>query len=210
MMLCVWVTPQRCCRKVDRTLCLCIYGKQCRIDRTLYSTLLNSTHFFSAVDRTLTHFFWSTGWEVLSKSLSHSSLKQALSTRPRLLPRKQSFEALVQDLQRECCGGAGPQCCGHCSQHCLGVGVQALVPEHRGLLLLHLLLPQQLPLPPLLRAADRVRAPSPALQQLCLWPCHLLSHNYNNTTNHHHTWVQPRHGGGVEPVSDDNWCGPTQ
>ena len=36
--------------------------------------LLNSTHFFSVVDRTLTHFFWSTGWEVLSKSLSHSSL----------------------------------------------------------------------------------------------------------------------------------------
>ena len=74
MMLFVWVTPQRCGRKVDRTLCLCIYGKQCRIDRTLYSTLLNSTHFFSVVDRTLTHFFWSTGWEVLSKSLSHSSL----------------------------------------------------------------------------------------------------------------------------------------
>ena len=40
MMLFVWVTPQRCGRKVDRTLCLCIYGKECRIDRTLYSTLL--------------------------------------------------------------------------------------------------------------------------------------------------------------------------
>ena len=79
MMLFVWVTPQRCGRKVDRTLCLCIYGKECRIDRTLYSTLLNSTHFFSVVDRTLTHFFWSTGWEVLSKSPSHSSLLQNLS-----------------------------------------------------------------------------------------------------------------------------------
>ena len=70
----VWVTPQRCGRKVDRTLCLCIYGKQCRIDRTLYSTLLNSTHFFSVVDRTPTHYFWSTGWEVISKSPSHYSM----------------------------------------------------------------------------------------------------------------------------------------
>ena len=80
MMLFVWVTPQRCGRKVDRTLCLCIYGKECRIDRTLYSTLLNSTHFFSVVDRTLTHFFWSTGWEVLSKSPSHSSLTTHLTS----------------------------------------------------------------------------------------------------------------------------------
>ena len=74
MMLFVWVTPQRCGRKVDRTLCLCIYGKECRIDRTLYSTLLNSTHFFSVVDRTPTHYFWSTGWEVISKSPSHYSM----------------------------------------------------------------------------------------------------------------------------------------
>ena len=74
----VWVTPQRCGRKVSRTLCISIYRKQCRIDRTLYSTLLNSTHFFSVVDRTLTHFFWSTGWEVWSKSLSHSSLCSVL------------------------------------------------------------------------------------------------------------------------------------
>ena len=66
--------PQRCGRKVDRTLCLCIYGKECRIDRTLYSTLLNSTHFFSVVDRTPTHYFWSTGWEVISKSPSHYSM----------------------------------------------------------------------------------------------------------------------------------------
>ena len=76
MMLFVWVTPQRCGRKVDRTLCLCIYGKECRIDRTLYSTLLNSTHFFSVVDRTPTHYFWSTGWEVISKSPSHYSMAQ--------------------------------------------------------------------------------------------------------------------------------------
>ena len=76
MMLFVWVTPQRCGRKVDRTLCLCIYGKECRIDRTLYSTLLNSTHFFSVVDRTPTHYFWSTGWEVISKSPSHYSMLQ--------------------------------------------------------------------------------------------------------------------------------------
>ena len=75
MMLFVWVTPQRCGRKVDRTLCL---GKECRIDRTLYSTLLNSTHFFSVVDRTLTHFFWSTGWEVISNRCSHSSMIQSL------------------------------------------------------------------------------------------------------------------------------------
>ena len=74
MMLFVWVTPQRCGRKVDRTLCLCIYGKECRIDRTLYSTLLNSTHFFSVVDRTPTHYFWSTGWEVISKSPSQYSM----------------------------------------------------------------------------------------------------------------------------------------
>ena len=77
MMLFVWVTPQRCGRKVDRTLCLCIYGKECRIDRTLYSTLLNSTHFFSVVDRTPTHYFWSTGWEVISKSPSHYSMSPA-------------------------------------------------------------------------------------------------------------------------------------
>ena len=74
MMLFVWVTPQRCGRKVDQTLCLFIYGKECRIDRTLYSTLLNSTHFFSVVDRTPTHYFWSTGWEVISKSPSHYSM----------------------------------------------------------------------------------------------------------------------------------------
>ena len=79
MMLFVWVTPQRCGRKVDRTLCLCIYGKECRIDRTLYSTLLNSTHFFSVVDRTPTHYFWSTGWEVISKSPSHYSMSPCLS-----------------------------------------------------------------------------------------------------------------------------------
>ena len=78
MMLFVWVTPQRCGRKVDRTLCLCIYGKECRIDRTLYSTLLNSTHFFSVVDRTPTHYFWSTGWEVISKSPSHYSMGRTL------------------------------------------------------------------------------------------------------------------------------------
>ena len=30
--------------------------------------------FFSVVNQTLTHFFWSTGWEVISKSPSHSSL----------------------------------------------------------------------------------------------------------------------------------------
>ena len=77
MMLFVWVTPQRCGRKVDRTLCLCIYGKECRIDRTLYSTLLNSTHFFSVVDRTPTHYFWSTGWEVISKSPSHYSMARS-------------------------------------------------------------------------------------------------------------------------------------
>ena len=78
MMLFVWVTPQRCGRKVDRTLCLCIYGKECRIDRTLYSTLLNSTHFFSVVDRTPTHYFWSTGWEVISKSPSHYSMGETV------------------------------------------------------------------------------------------------------------------------------------
>ena len=82
MMLFVWVTPQRCGRKVDRTLCLCIYGKECRIDRTLYSTLLNSTHFFSVVDRTPTHYFWSTGWEVISKSPSHYSMPFALTAIP--------------------------------------------------------------------------------------------------------------------------------
>ena len=82
MMLFVWVTPQRCGRKVDRTLCLCIYGKECRIDRTLYSTLLNSTHFFSVVDRTPTHYFWSTGWEVISKSPSHYSMGYRLSPGP--------------------------------------------------------------------------------------------------------------------------------
>ena len=82
MMLFVWVTPQRCGRKVDRTLCLCIYGKECRIDRTLYSTLLNSTHFFSVVDRTPTHYFWSTGWEVISKSPSHYSMLVTLFARP--------------------------------------------------------------------------------------------------------------------------------
>ena len=85
MMLFVWVTPQRCGRKVDRTLCLCIYGKECRIDRTLYSTLLNSTHFFSVVDRTPTHYFWSTGWEVISKSPSHYSMTGCLKNfHPRL------------------------------------------------------------------------------------------------------------------------------
>ena len=30
--------------------------------------------FFCLIDRTLTHFFWSTGWEVISKFPSHSSL----------------------------------------------------------------------------------------------------------------------------------------
>ena len=30
--------------------------------------------FFGVVDQTLTHFFWSTGWEVISKFPSHSSL----------------------------------------------------------------------------------------------------------------------------------------
>ena len=74
MMLFVWVTPQRCGRKVDRTLCLCIYGKECRIDRTLYSTLLNSTHFFSVVDRTPTHYFWSTGWELIRDACSRYSM----------------------------------------------------------------------------------------------------------------------------------------
>ena len=34
--------------------------------------------FFGLVDRTLTHFFWSTGWEVISKFPSHSSLSYAL------------------------------------------------------------------------------------------------------------------------------------
>ena len=85
MMLFVWVTPQRCGRKVDRTLCLCIYGKECRIDRTLYSTLLNSTHFFSVVDRTPTHYFWSTGWEVISKFPSHSSLQRRPAPAARIL-----------------------------------------------------------------------------------------------------------------------------
>ena len=86
MMLFVWVTPQRCGRKVDRTLCLCIYGKECRIDRTLYSTLLNSTHFFSVVDRTPTHYFWSTGWEVISKSPSHYSMGHMFHLFPVCLP----------------------------------------------------------------------------------------------------------------------------
>ena len=87
--LSVWVTPQRCCRKVDRTLCLCIYGKECRIDRTLYSTLLNSTHFFSVVDRTPTHYFWSTGWEVISKSPSHYSMTGIV------FPRHESFDGRI-------------------------------------------------------------------------------------------------------------------
>ena len=39
----------------------------------------NSTHFFGVVDRTLTHFFWSTGWEVISKFPSHSSLSAIVS-----------------------------------------------------------------------------------------------------------------------------------
>ena len=78
MMLFVWVTPQRCGRKVDRTLCLCIYGKECRIDRTLYSTLLNSTHFFSVVDRTPTHYFWSTGWELIRDACSRYSMRCGL------------------------------------------------------------------------------------------------------------------------------------
>ena len=36
----------------------------------------NSTHFFGVVDLTLTHthLFWSTGWEVISKFPSNSSL----------------------------------------------------------------------------------------------------------------------------------------
>ena len=34
----------------------------------------NPTHFFGVVDWTLTHCFWSTGWEVISKFPSHSSL----------------------------------------------------------------------------------------------------------------------------------------
>ena len=81
MMLFVWVTPQRCGRKVDRTLCLCIYGKECRIDRTLYSTLLNSTHFFSVVDRTPTHYFWSTGWELIRDACSRYSMIRPASSR---------------------------------------------------------------------------------------------------------------------------------
>ena len=40
--------------------------------------LLNSTHFFSVVDGTLTHIFWSTGWEVISNRCSHSSMIQSL------------------------------------------------------------------------------------------------------------------------------------
>ena len=32
--------------------------------------------FFGVVDQTLTHFFWSTRWEVISKFPSHSSLFQ--------------------------------------------------------------------------------------------------------------------------------------
>ena len=36
----------------------------------------NSTNFFGVVDRTLTHFFWLTGWEVISKFPSHSSLEE--------------------------------------------------------------------------------------------------------------------------------------
>ena len=35
----------------------------------------NSTHFFGVVDWTLTHCFWSTGWEVISKSPSHYSMQ---------------------------------------------------------------------------------------------------------------------------------------
>ena len=35
--------------------------------------------FFGVVDRTLTHFFWSTGWEVISKFPSHSSLSAIVS-----------------------------------------------------------------------------------------------------------------------------------
>ena len=33
-----------------------------------------STHFFNLVDRTLMHFFWLTGWEVISNQCSHSSM----------------------------------------------------------------------------------------------------------------------------------------
>ena len=40
--------------------------------------LLNSTNFFSVVDRTPTHYFWSTGWEVISKSPSHYSMHSSL------------------------------------------------------------------------------------------------------------------------------------
>ena len=36
----------------------------------------NSTHFFGVVNRTLTLFFWLTGWEVISKFPSHSSLEE--------------------------------------------------------------------------------------------------------------------------------------
>ena len=36
--------------------------------------------FFGVVDRTLTHFFWSTGWEVISKFPSHSSLSKVLAS----------------------------------------------------------------------------------------------------------------------------------